>query len=101
MPKLLPNHKIRKAANTVEKDIIISLKSLLGHLLDTLEKTGKLPEGFYGNNVIEFYKLIAEFDGVEKVKMKKNAANEEVTSALERWLAGQAIIEDEPRKNAE
>lgn len=99
MPKLLPNHKIRKAANTVEKDLISSLKSLLGHLLDSLEKTGKLPEGFYGNNVIEFYKLIAEFDGLPK-RGAKNAATTEVASALEKWIAGQAITDELPEHNS-
>lgn len=99
MPKILPNAKIRKAANHVEKDIIVSLKSLLGHLLDSLEKTGKLPEGFYGNNVIEFYKLIAEFDGVPK-RGAKQAASTEVASALEKWITGQTITDELTETNS-
>lgn len=99
MPKILPNAKIRKAANYVEKDLIVSLKSLLGHLLDSLEKTGKLPEGFYGNNVIEFYKLIAEFDGVPKRGLRQTASTE-VASALEKWITGQTITDELSETNS-
>ena len=90
MPKIVPGHKCRKAMREAENDILASAQALLAHLLETLDQKHELPKGFFGSNLTDLYRFIAEHK-VSKVSKK----TDEATSALEKWILGQAISEDE------
>jgi hypothetical protein len=90
MPKIIPGHKCRKAMREAENDILASAQALLAHLLETLDQKKELPKGFFGSNLTDLYRFIAEHK-VSKVSKK----SDEATSALEKWILGQAISEDD------
>ena len=73
-----------------ENDVIASAQALLAHLLETLDQKNELPKGFFGSNLTDLYRFIAEHK-VSKVAKK----TEETTSALEKWILGQAINEND------
>lgn len=89
MPKLIPKAKIRKAIREADKDLQASMKSLLAHLLETLEEKDSLPAGFYGNNIIEIYKILLDWEKADKQVSAKTV------SALESWIMGSALENDE------
>lgn len=75
-----------------EHDILASAQALLAHLLETLDQTKELPKGFFGSNITDLYRFIAEH------KINKDAKpTDEAVSALDKWIKGQTINDyDEP-----
>ena len=55
-----PGFRCRKAVREAENDILASAQSLLAYLLEHLDDHKELPKGFFGSNITDLYRFIAE-----------------------------------------